>query len=258
MTNRKLLLNNLLDIGGVCTMGNLYSPEARTYKGSLNCTREYIKFYLDNGFIEKMPPVGTPMNRAKEVFYQITKKGAQYIGRVEDFKRKPDPKSFNLVNVMHESMKFDFCLAFLRLYPEYTFEIEYNKTFGGIRPDAVIRMTDRTGKEFTFYLEIERKKTISRTFNEKVMKYHKYFGSKAVDFRVLFVYSDLTFNVFKRPQEYTAETFEEISRLNLMVHNLAKKCKNLPNIYRFLEFPRFNQLNQPIWLDTKEIKRSII
>lgn len=266
MTNRKLLLNHLLDIGGVCTMGNLFSSEAKTYRGSLHMTRKLFKFYFANGFIEKMPPIGAPINRAKEVFYSITKKGAEYIGRVEDFKRKPDPKSFNLVNVMHESAKFDVCLSFLRLFPDYTFEIDYKTSFGGMRPDAIIQMTSKDGRRYSFLLEIERKKTVDRTFTEKIKKYEDFFskGTKSElkklphNYRVLFVYTDLTFNVFLRPQEYTAEIYSEIQRLREMTFNLSKKCKDLPNLYRFLAFPDFSKLNQPIWLDTNGVKRLLI
>lgn len=266
MTNRKLLLNYLLDIGGVCTLSNMYSPDASTYNGSLLMTRKLFKFYLANDFVEKMPSIGSPISRAKEIFYSITKKGAEYIGRLEDYRRKPDPKSFNLMNVLHESMKFDVCLSFLRLYPDYTFEIDYKTTFGGMRPDAVINMTGRDGKKYSFLLEIERKKTIDRTFNEKVLKYHEFLskGSKAElkklpeNFRILFVYSDLTFNVLLRPQEYTAETFIEIERLKEMTINLCGKCKTLPNIYRFLSFPQFLHLNQPIWLSPNGQKVSLL
>lgn len=58
MTTRKILLNNLLDIGGVATLNNLYSPSAQTYKGSLLFTRKLFKEYLNENLIERIDPVG--------------------------------------------------------------------------------------------------------------------------------------------------------------------------------------------------------
>jgi len=88
MTTRKQLLNNLLDIGGVATLNNLYSPTAQSYKGSLLFTRKLFKDYLLEGLIEKIDPIGKPMNKSREVFYCLTKKGAKYIGRADEYKYK--------------------------------------------------------------------------------------------------------------------------------------------------------------------------
>src|ERR1700730_12669444 len=115
MTSRKLLLNNLLDIGGVATLNNFYSPQAKTFKGSLLYTRKLFKSYLEDGLIEKIEPIGKPANKAREVFYCLTKKGADYIGRSDEYRYKKYPRSPH--NALHESMKFDIALSFLRLYP---------------------------------------------------------------------------------------------------------------------------------------------
>src|SRR3984893_2746926 len=113
MTSRKLLLNNLLDIGGVATLNNFYSPQAKTFKGSLLFTRKLFKSYLHDGLIEKIEPIGKPANKAREVFYCLTKKGSAYIGRADEYKYRKYPRS--PANAMHESMKFDVALAFFLL-----------------------------------------------------------------------------------------------------------------------------------------------
>jgi hypothetical protein len=79
MTTRQLLLNNLLDIGGVATLNNLYSREAKTFKGGLLYTRKLFKSYLQDGLIEKIEPIGKPANKVREVFYCLIKKDVDYI-----------------------------------------------------------------------------------------------------------------------------------------------------------------------------------
>ena len=64
--------------------------------------------------IEQIDPIGKPMNKSREVFYCLTKKGAKYIGRTDEYKYKKYQKSPN--NVMHESMKFDVALSFLKIF----------------------------------------------------------------------------------------------------------------------------------------------
>ncbi len=90
---RKQLLNNLLDIGGIATLNNLYSPQAQTYKGGLLYTRKLFKGFLEEGLLEKIEPIGRPMNKSREVFYCLTKNGARYIGRTDEYKYKKYQKS---------------------------------------------------------------------------------------------------------------------------------------------------------------------
>lgn len=81
MTNNKLILEHLLDIGGLATMNKFYSPEAKIYLGSLYNTRKVFKVLLDNELIKEIPTVGKTRFPANESFYCITKKGADFIGR---------------------------------------------------------------------------------------------------------------------------------------------------------------------------------
>lgn len=257
MTTRKILLNNLLDIGGVATLNNLYSPSALTYKGSLLFTRKLFKEYLNENLIERIDPIGKPMNKSREVFYCLTKKGAKYIGRTDEYKYKKYQKSPN--NVMHESMKFDVALSFLRLFPHNKFTFRYDSSFYGVQPDILIRVESTNPKVLTRFIlvEIERKKTIDRVFNEKIKRYEAMFKSieknkshNINQFTVLFVYSDIWFDVFLRPQQYSDQAVSDhIERINELVKNLVHNyCKFLPESrYRFTGFHNFYRLQERVW-----------
>jgi len=258
MDTRKLLLNNLLDIGGVATLNNFYSPQAKTLKGSLLFTRKLFKSYLDDGLIEKIVPIGKPVNKAREVFYCLTMKGARYIGRVSEYRYKKHSRS--PYNIMHESMKFDVALSFLRLFPHKRFTFRYDSSFYGVRPDILIRVESSQPKELTRFLlvEIERKKTVDRVFNEKIKRYEAMF--KAIEqkkshnvgqFTVLFIYTDIWWDVFWRPQEYgDANISNHIDCINGLLKNLVLHYgKFIPNSkYGFLGFHNFYRLHEPLWL----------
>lgn len=256
MTTRKALLNNLLDIGGVATLNNLYSPLAQSYKGSLLFTRKLFKSYIADELIERIEPIGKPMNKSREVFYCLTKKGAKYIGRTDEYKYKKYQKSPN--NVMHESMKFDIALSFIRLFPNYKFTFRYDSSFYGVQPDIVIRVESTDHKITKFLLiEIERKKTVDRVFKEKIKRYEAMFKSieqnkshNIHQFTVLFVYTDIWFDVFLRPQQYSLPSVaEHIEQINKLVKNLVHHyCKYLPDVrYRFMGFHNFYRLHENVW-----------
>lgn len=257
MTTRKQLLNNLLDIGGVATLNNLYSPHAKTYKGSLLFARKLFKSYFGDGLIERIEPIGKPFNKSREVFYCLTKNGARYIGREDEYKYKKYQRSPH--NAMHESMKFDVALSFLRLFPNQKFTFRYDSSFYGVQPDILIRIESTNPKELTRFLlvEVERKKTIDRVFNEKIKRYEEMFKSieknkshNINQFTVLFVYTDIWFDVFLRPQHYADQTVSyHIEHINLLIKNLIQHyCKSLPEArYRFTGFHNFYRLHEAVW-----------
>lgn len=270
MNTRKLLLNNLLDIGGVATLNNLYSPVAKTHKGGLLHTRKLFKSYLSDRLIEKIAPIGKPANKAKEVFYCLTKRGADYIGRSDEYRYKKYPRSPN--NALHESMKFDVALSFLRLYPTKKFTFRYDSSFYGVRPDILIRIESQNPKELTRFLlvEIERKKTIDRVFHEKITRYEALF--KAIEqkkshnlsqFLCLVVYTDIWYDGYLRPQEYNTSPLitTKIQEVNYLTKNLVHRyCHNLAyKRYLFMSFHDFYRLNEAVWLtqDGNRIKLSI-
>lgn len=259
MNTRKIVLNNLLDIGGVATLNNFYSPAAKTHKGALLYTRKLFKSYLEDGLLEKIEPIGKPANKAREVFYCLTKKGATYIGRADEYRYKKYPRS--PTNALHESMKFDIALSFLRHYPNKKFTFRYDSSFYGVRPDILIRIESQHPKELTRFLliEIERKKTIDRVFNEKIRRYEELF--KAIEqkkshnlsqFLCLVVYTDIWYDGFLRPQEYNTSPLiaTKISEVNYLIKNLVHRyCHNLAyKRYLFMPFHDFYRLNGAVWL----------
>lgn len=258
MPHRKKILNNLLDIGGVATLNNMYSPVATTHKGSLLYARKLFKSFIADGLLERIEPIGKPGNKCNEVFHCLTKKGADYIGRSDEYRYKKYQKSPN--NVMHESAKFDIALSFLRLYPQCKFTFRYDASFYGVRPDILIRIESNNPKQVARFLlvELERKKTIDRVWNEKIKRYEEMF--KAIEknkshnvnqFTVLFVYSDIWFNVFLRPQQYSDPyVIQKIERLSNLVKSLVHNyCKFLPDSrYRFTSFHNFYRLHEAVWL----------
>lgn len=258
MNTRKLLLNNLLDIGGVATLNNFYSLTAKTHKGGLLFTRKLFKSYISDGLIEKIEPIGKPANKVREVFYCLTKKGAMYIGRSDEYKYKKYQRSPH--NALHESMKFDIALSFLRLYPNKKFTFRYDSSLYGVRPDILIRVESQNPKELTRFLlvEIERKKTIDRVFHEKIKRYEELF--KAIEqkkshnlsqFKCLFVYTDIWYDGFLRPQEYNSSPLiaTKINEVNYLLKNLVHRyCSNLAyKRYLFMPFHDFHRLNEMVW-----------
>lgn len=257
MDKRKQLLSSLIDIGGVATLNNLYSPEAKTFCGSLLYTRKLFKSMCVDGLLYRIDTIGRPMNKAREVFYCVTKKGADYAGRAEEYKFKKYPKSPH--NVMHESMKFDVALAFLGLYPFCRFTIRYDSSFYGVRPDILIRYEGNTSRDPTgyFLVEIERKKTVDRVFHEKIKRYEQMF--KAIEknkshnpsrFTVLFIYADIFQDIYVRPQQYNEpNVILHLERVTNLVRQLVfRYCKYLPaERYRFLPFHDFYRLHEPLW-----------
>jgi hypothetical protein len=153
-------------------------------------------------------------------------------------------------------MKFDIALAFLRLYPDLIFTFRYDFCLYGIRPDILIKAEGNKYTRF-FLVEIERKKTIDRVFNEKIRKYEEMFQSILVkkshnlsQFTVLFVYTDIWFDVLLRPQQYIGqEIINHINSVDILLKNLvAHYCKNLVDSrYRFMSFHDFYQLNKSVW-----------
>lgn len=259
MNTRKIVLNNLLDIGGVATLNNFYSPQAKTHKGALIYTRKLFKSFIEDGLIDKIEPIGKPANKVREVFYCLTKKGASYIGRNDEYKYKKYPRSPN--NTLHESMKFDIALAFLRLYPNKRFTFRYDSSLYGVRPDILIRIESQNPKDLTRFLliEIERKKTVDRVFNEKIKRYEELF--KAIEqkkshnlsqFMCLFAYTDIWYDGFLRPQEYASSPLiiTKIQEVNYLTKNLVNNYyRNITHKrYLFMPFHDFYRLNRPVWI----------
>lgn len=265
MSNRTRLLNELLDIGGVATLNNLYSPAAKSRTGNLLQARKYFKFYLEQGLVYKIPTIGKARNPSHETFYCLTKKGAAFIGRPDEYKYKRYPRSPN--NVMHESMKFDIALAFVRLYPQLRFSFAYDKSYYHVRPDITIRVDNSPHIKYIL-VEIERKKSVERVYKEKIKPYEEMFRNMAekhshnpAQFLVFFVYTDIYYNVFVRPQGYSEpSTASHIERVNNMVKFLVRKyCRSLPaHRYLFTGFHDFYRLQDSVWFTSQSNRVALV
>jgi len=252
MTNRKLFLNQMLDIGGIASIHNFYSPEALTYKGSLLQADKYFKEWLKIGIIREVPFDQRIRNKRREVFYCLTPKGADSIGRKSEYKYK-DPKALN--NALHESAKFDTALAFLRNYPDHIINIDYTKSYSGLRPDLVVTMSDMNDNKKIFLVEIERKKTVDRVVNEKIGRYEHTIapliknGALPKNTQILFLYSNFYWNAYLRPQEFS-QYGKMLSFQYAQLRHLVKKVSYLPEYYKFAIFPDFHRIHQNVWLNS--------
>ncbi len=255
MNKHKKILNQFLELGGIATQNNFYSPNASTLAGALVDVRRIFKELKRQNLIKPLPTITRVRNLSQEQFWYITKLGAKYVDRQEDYKWKGTPKS--PYNIMHESMIRDIALSFLRSYPKYGIEIDYNAGFEGIRPDMIIRMKHKANfKKYIFLVEVERKKDPSRLAKGKFYLYEKVFSRlnfKKYSFNapltVLFIYANHDYNCFCRPQEYhRPHVMPEISKLNKQLLHLLKLSSGLPEYrYRFMIFPNFYQLQRPVW-----------
>jgi hypothetical protein len=262
MNKNKIILNQLLDLGGLATKNNFYSPDADTLLGSLIHTRKIFSELAKNKLIVGLPTVTRVRNMCQEQFFAITRLGAKYVDRECDYKWRSIPKS--PYNIMHESMVRDVGLAFLRLYPEYDISISYNSRISSLRPDLLVRMQNiNTLSKNIFLIEVERKKSPDRVIREKLSNYEKVFSS--LNFResglnapvkVLFVYASLDYNPFIRPQEYN-HYHKVIIRQDQLIANLVRNCDVSENRYLFLSFYQFYRLNHKIWF-TSSGKQKVV
>ncbi|MBI5325618.1 MAG: hypothetical protein HZB41_10180 [Ignavibacteriae bacterium] len=256
MDKFKLILNQMLDLGGIATKNNFYSPNAITILGALVNTRKAFEELEKQKLIQPINTITKVRNLCQEQFFSISRLGSQYVGRAKEFKWKGSTKS--PYNIMHESMIRDIGLGFLRFYNQFIIEIHYHQNFSILRPDLLIKMTNKiTMKQYIFLVEVERKKTVDRVVSEKLLKYENVFkdfnfkkNNLNAPVKVLIVYSNLDYNCFCRPQEYTnKEVRVEIDKLHRQLQHLSSLVRHLPeNRYCFLSFYNFYRLNEPIWL----------
>lgn len=240
---------------------NLFSYTAKTEKGAFLQVINDIKYYLGLGYIQEVP-VNKPKTHSKNIdrsikdwstFYCLTLKGAIVIGREEEY-RQSVIKSLN--NLEHESMKQDIKRSFLENYPDYDFDFNDHANLSGIRPDILVKAKNlQTRKEFTFLIEIEHKKEMSRTHREKVLKYEtvlsKGFFSKnnlSPKTKILIVFCNFRFNGFYRPLYFNKPEYKPImdSLYKSFDEYIASNKKITKGVYRFIPFPEFMNLGQPI------------
>ena len=248
--SKEELLNKLLTVR-FGTINNFYSRSAVTEDGMYLQPTRHFKALLKKGLIRQLGE--KTYNYRRLQFFTINKKGADYIGRGDDYSyteiKSPD-------NIKHESAKIDIALSFYEINSDY--EFEYNTGINGLRPDIIVR------GDHDFLIEIERKRRPGRTFNEKILRYEKilskynlkkYNLSKQI--KVLVIYANSHFDPLWRPQEYKYHQ-KEIEFQETQLSELIKLSKNLPDRYRFITLDKFTSLNLPIWYNVKGQRVKIV
>lgn len=247
------------------SVNNLFSYKAKSYKGALLQVNKDIKEYMKAGLIQQIPFDLKPRERRKQYFYFVTRTGAKVIDRLEDYKQKIT-KSLN--NAEHESMKFDIALSFLRNFPDYEFSFDYKADLSGLKPDILVNVKNiQNDKQFTFLVEIERKKELTRIYRDKILRYNKFMKAGlfakhnlSPKSKVLFVCSNLRYDPYLRPQQYSQP--EVTSNMYLLykqfIYFLSVIKQENDKHFRFIPFPEFTKIAEPIWRMPSGIKVRII
>lgn len=215
---------------------------------------------MEAGFIEKLESQIYIRDNWKESFWKITKRGAYYIGRDDQYKRGIS-KIKSPYNIFHESMIRDVAMSFLKLYPGYTVFISYDEVFKNkdtkLQPDFVVRLV-KDGKTYCFLVEIERKRTFDKDKQDKYEKVFSINQGLPEKFRVLFVCASLGYNAFLRPTEYKDHRSDVDNESDHLNHFIKHSSALNEHRYRFLSFTDFYRLDEPIWKTTKGNKVSLI
>jgi hypothetical protein len=246
-------LHELLSVE-YATVNNLFSYQANTYKGALLQVNKDIKKYLKAGWISQIPFDLKPREKRKQFFYYVTREGAKAIDRLEDYKQKIT-KSLN--NAEHESMKIDIARAFLINFPDYDFDFDYKADLGGLKPDILVKAKNiHSDRQFTFLVEVERKKELTRIYRDKITRYNKFIKDGLFEknklspkTKVLFVCSNHRYDVYWRPQNYSQPEVKPIMDLLYKQFNyFLETIRNQPDKhYRFIPFSEFTKIAEPIW-----------
>lgn len=234
------------------SINNLFSYEAKSYKGALLQVNKDINKYLKAGWVEQIPFDLRPRNKRQQFFYFITRTGAKAIDRLEDFKQKIT-KSLN--NAEHESMKIDIALAFINNFPDFDFDFNYKADLGKLKPDILVKARNiHDYREFTFLVEVERKKDLSRIYRDKITRYNKFIKEGLFErnklspkTKVLFVCTNLRYDVYLRPQQYSAN----LPSLNFLYKQFDSFLDDIKDLslkhFRFIPLPEFTKIADPIW-----------
>ncbi|MCX6121931.1 MAG: hypothetical protein NTX44_09960 [Ignavibacteriales bacterium] len=264
MNHQHNTLHELLSIQAG-SINNLFSYEAKSYKGSLLQVNKDIKKYVKAGWVQQIPFDIRPRNKRQQYFYFVTRGGTKVIDRLEDFKQKIT-KSLN--NAEHESMKFDVALSFLRNFPDCEFDFNYKADFNGIRPDIFIKAKNiHDHREYSFFVEIERKKEFTRISRDKILRYNKFIkeglftkNGLSPKTKILFVCANHRFDIYMRPIQYS----EPLNRptINLLYKQFEYFLSGIKDIsdkhFRFIPFPEFTDIAKPIWRMPSGTKVKII
>jgi len=193
----------------------------------------------------------------------VTKKGANLIGRRDEYKQK-DARSYN--NLPHWMMMLSIRLAFERLFPDWIITSEYEKRFrSGVmengkerffKADIFVKAVRQDLQEERYFIIETEHKDIRRTYEEKIEKYDKYLSAGFLKLnklsentKILIVSCTNEYPTFTIPQEY--DNVEVKKRLNALYKQfnalLDRISKHNNRYYRLMAFPDFYRMNEAVW-----------
>lgn len=254
----------------------LFSYKAKSYKGAVLYADLKLKEYLEKKLIYQIPFSVKPSYKRRETLYALTNKGAGFIGKPERYRYKSS-KAYR--NIDHEMMKYSIALAFVRQFPDYFIEIEYEKRFltgaenkrtgkpQQVETDIFLTATHRmTDEKYTFLIETEHKDKLQNAFREKVLFYDSFINGffkrngLNENTKILFILTNRELATFTLPQEYEEPIIKErVAKVYSQFGHFLEMTKKLGNRpYRFLPFVDFLHLPETIWHTTQGTKVKII
>jgi hypothetical protein len=244
MTPRETIIDQLMTVK-YGSINNFFSITAKDPDGCMLQTSKYFNDFIKHGYIRPLAFDIPPRNRRKEIFYAPTLKGAKYVGREAKYKYKEIRATST---ARHDSMKYDIALSFVRLYPDWNFEFEYEKAVGGKKCDIFI--TARNGLKLLYYwVEIERKTECYKGVNTKVNIFTKAKHKLPFGTKCLFVLAYLYHDPLLRPQEYNLNPMiaKRIETNNKQFNRFVKIAPK--GDFLFINFINFYRLNEAVWFD---------
>lgn len=251
---------------------NLSSVKASTHKGSVQQVDKYIKRGIAFGYIKEVPvnwPNFYSKNEQREykrwnALYCLTKDGYIFIDRESEYHQE-QIKAFKKLE--HESMKIFFCKSLLDNFPDFDFHFTHEPNLNGIKPDVLVRAKNYfTGKEYTYLVEIERKREANRTHRDKVLKYAEKFKNGwtfsknrlSPNSKIIFVFSNLLFSGFRTPLKYNQKDYKEIKdSLYKSFDEYINSQKYYSNTMLFLPYPEHPDISGPVFRMLNKNKVSI-
>lgn len=255
----------------------LFSYDAKTYGGATLYPFIKLREYLKQKLIYQIPFSIRPSHSRRQVLYALSGKGASFIGKPNSYRYRTS-KAYR--NIDHEIMKYTIALAFVRQFPDFNIEVEYEKRFltgnenkrtgkpQQVEVDIFLTATHKTTDEkLTFLIETENKEKVQRSFKEKVLVYESFIkgffkrNGLSDNTKILFILTNRELATFTLPIEYSKPLEKSrIDKVYAQFGHFMESAKKLEGYrpYRFLPYIEYLHLSEPIWFTPRGNKVSLI